>query len=211
METIRRSGAAQLDADQWRALRAGYERVLLDLGCGDGAWARRFAASEPSWLAVGVDSDRAALREAARRSERRPERGGAPNTLWVAAQVEHLPAELSGAADWLTVHFPWSALLWIILGEPAEFASIINRAAAPQSRLSLAINAEAPPPGQPPGQPPPDPGLVRGALEGALGAVGFGISECGWLSAAETPSTKWGGRLVKGSGRSVVGLEAVRS
>ena len=205
MEIVRRSGIAQLDAEAWRALRGRHRALLLDLGCGDGGFARRFAAGHPGWLAVGVDADRDALRAAARASERRPERGGAPNALWVAANIEALPPQLDGAADQLAVHFPWSGLLAMILDRPAEFAALASRLCAPAASLSLSLNAAETPQNRP-----LSPELARDALAAPLAEHRFEIERCDWLDPATAPPTTWAGRLLKRSRRAAIGLDARR-
>ncbi len=193
-----------MDAAAFRAVRTQYTSTLVDLGTGDGAWPRRFAREHPQLLAVGIDSDRGSLREAARMAERKPARGGAPNALFVAAAAESLPSELSGAADWLTIYFPWSALLALVLrGDPRVSEMLIHTAAA-RARLSIVLNAEA----VPDGFDLPTPESLRRSLADPLAAAAFRITSCGWTS--EPPPTTWSGRLVKGSGRQLIGLQALR-
>ena len=205
MEIIERAGPRLLEQAEWRDRRSNAAGVLLDLGCGDGSFARRFAIEHPDWLAVGLDADRAALRAAARASERRPERGGAANALWIAANIDALPVELDGAADRLAVHFPWSGLLAMILEHPSEFAALASRLCAPVASLSLALNAAATPQNEPLA-----PGSLRAALAGPLLDRGFEIERCDWLDPADAPPTKWAGRLVKGSGRAMIAVKARR-
>lgn len=204
MEVITRRGPREMDGATFRDLRAGYRSTLVDLGSGDGAWPRRFARDYPHLLAVGVDSDRTSLREAARMAERKAARGGAPNTLFVAAAAESLPTELAGAADWLTIYFPWSALLSLLLTGDAAVTRILEHVCAPKSRLSLTLNAEA----APDGISLPTPESLRASLEGPLSAANFRITRCDWQT--DHPPTTWAGRLVKGSNRAMLGLEAVR-
>ena len=194
---------AQAEFDQ---LRSRYASTLVDLGTGDGAWPRRFARDYGNVLAVGVDPDRSALQDAAKLAERKPARGGAPNALYVAASAESLPAELQGAADWITIYFPWAALLRMILAGEQQIADILNTLAAPRARLSIVLNAEA----APDGFKKPEPSAVRKSLQVPLESIGFRITNSEWLDAAAAPPTTWGGRLVKGSGRAMVGLDASR-
>ena len=49
--------------------------------------------------------------EAATRAARKPSKGGAPNARFIVAAAEALPPELAGAADLVTVQFPWGSLL----------------------------------------------------------------------------------------------------
>ena len=195
-----------MDQDEFDELRKRYTSTLVDLGSGDGAWPRRFAREYSNILAIGVDPDRDALREAAKLAERKPARGGAPNALYVAASAESLPHELQGAGDWITIYFPWAALLKLILDGDALISEILNALAAPRTRLSIVLNAEA----VPEGFERPTPEGVRKSLRDPLEAAGFRITRSEWLSVDQAPPTTWGGRLVKGSGRAMVGLDASR-
>lgn len=206
MEIITRRGPRRMELAEFRELRARYSSTLVDLGTGDGAWPRRFARDFGNVLAIGVDTDRSALRDAAKLAERKPARGGAPNALYVAAQVEDLPPELHSAADWITIYFPWAALLKVILSGDEQLAAILNAVAAPRSRLSIVLNAEA----APDGFQHPTPDSTSKALKSLLEAAGYRISRSEWLDAQQAPATTWGGRLVKGSGRAMVALDAQR-
>ena len=206
MEIITRRGPRHMEQAEFDLLRGRFSSTLVDLGTGDGAWPRRFAREHGTILAVGVDSDRRALGEAAKMAERKPARGGAPNALYVAASAEHLPAELSGAADWVTIYFPWSALLQLILKGEEQIGRIVGGLAGPRARLSIVLNAEA----VPDGFDQPTPAGVAKSLKETLGTAEFRITRSEWLSAEEAPPTTWGGRLVKGSGRRMIGVDAMR-
>jgi len=195
-----------MELAEFRELRARYSSTLVDLGTGDGAWPRRFARDFGNVLAIGVDSDRSALREAAKLAERKPARGGAANALYVAAQVEALPPELHAAADWITIYFPWAALLKVILSGDAQIAQILSAVGAPRSRLSIVLNGEA----APDGLQNPTPESVNKALKSTLATAGYRITRSEWLDAPQAPATTWAGRLVKGSGRAMVALDAQR-
>ena len=207
MEIITRRGPQPMDQVEFQRLQSRYSSTLVDLGTGDGAWPRRFARDYGNVLAIGVDSDRNALREAAKLAERKPARGGAPNALYVAARVEELPPELHSAADWITIYFPWAALLKAILSGNEQLAEILNTIAASRSRLSIVLNGEA----APDGLQNPTPESVSIALESTLATAGYRVTRSEWLDAAQAPATNWAGRLVKGSGRAMVALDAQRN
>lgn len=206
MEIVTRRGPRIMDQAELDAMRARYSSTLVDLGTGDGAWPRRFARDYDNVLAIGIDSDRSALKEAAKMAERKPARGGAPNALYVASRIEELPTELHGAADWVTIYFPWAALLKLILNGDESIADLLKDLCAPRARLSIVLNAEA----VPDGFARPTPEGVRRALNAPLEAADFRITRSEWLDAAQAPPTTWGGRLVKGSGRAMVGVDASR-
>ena len=206
MEIITRRGPRAMDAAEFDELRGRYASTLVDLGSGDGAWPRRFARDYEHVLALGVDTDRKALREAAKLAERKPARGGAPNALYVAASAESLPAELRESADWITIYFPWAALLRMILAGDDRLGEMLQFLSRPRSRFSVVLNAEAPPDGFDP----PTPQSVRASLDAPLSGAGFRITQAEWLDTDQAPPTTWGGRLVKGSGRAMIGLDATR-
>ena len=206
MEIITRRGPRSMDQAEFHELRARYSSTLVDLGTGDGSWPRRFAREHGNVLAVGVDSDRKALGEAAKMAERKPARGGAPNAFYVAGRVEELPSELHSAADWVTIYFPWAALLKLILSGDEQLTRWLDELCAPRARLSIVLNAEA----SPDGFDTPEPEATRTALNAPLGVAGFRITNAKWLEAKSAPPTTWGGRLVKGSGRAMVSIDAQR-
>ena len=206
MEIVTRRGPRTMEQAEFDALRERFSSTLVDLGTGDGAWPRRFAREHDNVLAIGIDSDRKALREAAKMAERKPARGGAPNALYVASRIEELPEELRSAADWVTIYFPWAALLKLILSGDGQVGEFLTTLTTTRARLSIVLNAEA----VPDGFHQPDPSSVQKSLKDPLEAAGFRITRAEWLDAAQAPPTTWGGRLVKGSGRAMIGLDAQR-
>ncbi len=85
----------------------------MDLGTGDGRSAFARAAAAPVTLVVGVDASAAAMAEASRRADR----ARLANVMFLAAGAETLPGTpLAGAADLVTVTFPWGSLLRGVMG-----------------------------------------------------------------------------------------------
>jgi 16S rRNA (adenine(1408)-N(1))-methyltransferase len=96
------------------------------------------------------------MAEASRRVAAKPARGGAPNAMFLCAAAETLPGLLAGAADEITVNYPWGSLLRALaapdvavlvklaaLGKPgARFTALVNvqplRDPAQVGRLGLA-------------------------------------------------------------------------
>lgn len=104
---------------------ASTERVILDIGTGDGRAALARARAEPAAFVVGVDADARSMAESSRRADRRPERGGASNALFLAAAAETLPGPFARTASLVTVTFPWGSLLAGALGlEPPVSAGL---------------------------------------------------------------------------------------
>ena len=206
MEAMRRGGAAELTATELRELLPAAAPVLVDLGCGDGSFVHRFAGAHREWFCIGLDPDREALATAARRAARRPERGGRGNVLYAVATLEAPPPELSGRAAAISIYFPWAGLLeQIVKGSPAV-GETLRLLAADDCLFALVINADA----EVPGLELDEPAALAAALGPQLGRAGFTVERADWLPAEEMPPSRWGGRLVKGSGRRMLRLVARR-
>jgi 16S rRNA (adenine(1408)-N(1))-methyltransferase len=94
-------------------LIARSDRVVADIGTGDGRAALARARAEPGSLVVGVDAATTAMDEASRRAARR----GPANAVFLAAGAETLAdTPLAGRIDLVTVTFPWGSLLRGVLG-----------------------------------------------------------------------------------------------
>ena len=79
----------------------------MDLGAGDGGYVLHRARTEPATFAIAIDASPDGLASGAWRAKRARLR----NVSFLAEGVEHLPPQLSGIADEVTVHFPWGSLL----------------------------------------------------------------------------------------------------
>ena len=110
---------------------------MIDLGTGDGRAVLAEAAGRPDTFVLGIDADTRAMAEASRRAAGPARRGGAANACFIAEGVEHLPSELAGSADIVTVRFPWGSLLSGALGVDDAVTAAIARLVAVGGRLEL--------------------------------------------------------------------------
>src|SRR5690242_18865169 len=93
-----------MTADAFAATRQRLSNTFVDVGTGDGRYARAIATERPDWLVVGVDALAEPMEEIARKTK-------LANLLFVRASIESLPSELRGVADAVSVMLPWGALL----------------------------------------------------------------------------------------------------
>ena len=101
------------------------EGVIVDIGTGDGLYVYQSARRNPDRFYIGIDPSARPLEKISEKIHRKPERGGAPNVLFIQAAVEDLPAELDGVADEVHVHFPWGRLLGAMAaGDRAALANL---------------------------------------------------------------------------------------
>ncbi|HVQ22673.1 MAG TPA: hypothetical protein VMT36_05325, partial [Candidatus Saccharimonadia bacterium] len=103
------------------------------------------ARADATCLALGVDANAAGMIESATRAARKPAKGGAPNARFIVATAEALPSELAGAADLVTVQFPWGSLLrGIVRADAAIVCSLAGMLRpVPEAELRLLISIEA--------------------------------------------------------------------
>jgi 16S rRNA (adenine(1408)-N(1))-methyltransferase len=100
-----------MDAAAFARLADRYERVVVDLGTGDGLFAYRLAVQDPTTLYIGCDPVADNMVEVSQRSRRNPSRGGIDNLLLVVTSVEQPPDELRGTADMVYCVLPWGRLM----------------------------------------------------------------------------------------------------
>ncbi len=112
METIRGRKPYILDLNELCARLANYNRIILDLGTGDGRYVHHLAENFPRHFIIGVNSCRENLREHSRAK--------LPNMLFVIASAQSLPCELNGLISHITINFPWGSLLESLLSRRLE-------------------------------------------------------------------------------------------
>lgn len=136
MEVIRGKTFQHLDLDGLRARVKNYERVILDLGTGDGRYVRFLADQHPDYFVIGVDTCRENLRTCSRLD--------LPNALFVIASAQDLPQEFDGLISQVTINFPWGSLLKSLLTGDAALMSGLARIAKPHTQIDLRLNGGAP-------------------------------------------------------------------
>ena len=135
METIRGKMSQYLDCNGLWSRLENYERVLLDLGTGDGRYVRTFAEQQPDWFVIGVDACRENLRAASRIA--------LPNALFLIANAQALPQELYGSIAHVTINFPWGSLLKSLLTGEAALMSGLTQISKPQMAIDIYLNGGA--------------------------------------------------------------------
>jgi 16S rRNA (adenine(1408)-N(1))-methyltransferase len=185
----------ELTAADFAALRGTYDRVLLDVGTGDGKHVLTVARDRPDTLVVGLDAAPDGMRRAAARAAARPDRGGLPNALFVWASAERLPEPLAGL-DELHVLMPWGSLLRGLLdGSPLR--RDLAAAARPGGEFLVTLNLHAwrPPVPEVGDLPEPTPGGTD--LPERFARDGWDVTGAGYLDADQVAAlaTSWTRRL----------------
>lgn len=135
METIHGKHTHTTHGDTLTTRLAGYGRVLVDLGTGDGRFVQHIARTESDCFVIGIDACRENLRTASRTIP--------PNALFVIANAAALPIELAGVATHITINFPWGSLLrGLVDGDPTILGGV-RLLARPAAALEIRLNGGA--------------------------------------------------------------------
>jgi 16S rRNA (adenine(1408)-N(1))-methyltransferase len=135
METIRGRKSLDVDFNGWNERLANYNRIILDLGTGDGRYVRTLAQAHPNWFIIGVDACRENLREHSQAKLQ--------NLLFVIAQAQELPRELDGLISHITINFPWGSLLKSLLARDSKLMCGLKSVSRPRASLDLRLNGGA--------------------------------------------------------------------
>lgn len=135
METIRGKTSLDLDLTELSVRLTDYNRILLDLGTGDGKFALCHAVTFPQHFVIGVDSCRENLHEHSRAK--------LPNLLYIIASAQNLPRELNGLASHITINFPWGSLLESLLAGDLSLLRGLESISAPCARMEIRLNSGA--------------------------------------------------------------------
>lgn len=98
---------AKVGAEEVLKSLEGFEKVVVDLGTGDGRFVYKNALGNPKNFYIGIDPSEKQLRIFARDVQRKRLK----NASLVVGSIEKLPSELIGIADEIWVIFPWGSLL----------------------------------------------------------------------------------------------------
>jgi 16S rRNA (adenine(1408)-N(1))-methyltransferase len=185
---------------QLNALTAPYGAVIVDLGAGDGLFALRHAREHPRRFVIAIEPVRENVREASAKAAKKPERGGAPNALYVSASIEMLLEELRGIAHEILVTLPWGSLMrGIILGDETVLRAIASLG-RDGATVRIVLNTrifDDPVPIEARDLPELSPEYAHSTLAPALERAGMRIDEARWMAAEEVASlgTTWAKRL----------------
>ncbi len=135
MEIIRGKASLDLDLTELKERLTTYNRILLDLGTGDGKFAFCHAGKFPNHFVIGVDSCRENLHEYSRAK--------LPNLLYIIASAQHLPQELNGLISHITINFPWGSLLESLLIGDSKLMSGLASISRSVTTVEIRLNSGA--------------------------------------------------------------------
>jgi 16S rRNA (adenine(1408)-N(1))-methyltransferase len=198
MRLVVGSRIVECSDEEFDALRARYEEVVLDLGTGDGKHAYQLAGRRPNGLVVGLDAAKDNMRRVSAKAAAKPTRGGLANLRYVWAGAEALPPALREITE-LHVMMPWGSLLRGVLGSDVAMLRGLAAACVPGARLWIALNLRAwrPPVPEVGEHPEPTPDSAIETLCPLYAAAGWSLESARYLDAEEIAclTTSWTRRL----------------
>jgi len=135
MEYICGKQTASLELADFQACLEKYQKVLVDIGTGDGRFVQNYAQNCPEALAIGVDACRENSQQVSRKAR--------PNTLFLIANALWLPPELTGVADLVTINFPWGSLLQGLLKGESGLSENLLKLLRPSAKIEIRLNQSA--------------------------------------------------------------------
>ncbi len=135
MEIIRGKHASFLDASGLAERLSGTHMVHIDIGTGDGRFVQHVAQADSSRFVIGIDACRENLQDVSRRAP--------ANALFVIANAQALPEELSALASHISINFPWGSLLAGLLSADEGLLHGLARIGQPNARLDVRLNGGA--------------------------------------------------------------------
>jgi 16S rRNA (adenine(1408)-N(1))-methyltransferase len=135
METIRGKTSLEIPASEFADCIANYRKVKMDIGTGDGRYVRCLAQQNPDEFFIGIDACRENLKENSQAK--------LPNALYVIANAQSLPPELTSLADEISINFPWGSLLVSLLTCDQALLSGLMAICKPSALLHVRLNGGA--------------------------------------------------------------------
>jgi len=107
MFVVKGNKTTKIEGSEISRLLEGFEKVVVDLGTGDGRFVYKNALKNPKIFYIGIDPSETQLKISARDTQRKR----LNNILLIVGSIEHLPEGLEDVANEIYVNFPWGSLL----------------------------------------------------------------------------------------------------
>ncbi len=97
----------KISAGDFRNLAKNFDRVVLDIGTGDGRFVYKNALKNPTTLFIGMDPAEKQLEIYSKKAIRKKLK----NALFVVGSIENTPTELFDSVNKIFITLPWGTLL----------------------------------------------------------------------------------------------------
>ena len=97
----------ELNKEEYLEIVSRHEKVVLDMGTGDGRYVFKKAMENPNVLYLGIDPSAKQLKIYSKKALRK----NLQNALFIISSIELLPEELVRSVDEILIILPWGTLL----------------------------------------------------------------------------------------------------
>jgi len=125
----------QIDKKELNGLVKCYDKVILDLGTGDGRFVYKSAIANPDFFYIGMDPSEKQLLEYSKKAVRKK----LPNVIFVVGSVENLPVELVSSSQKIYINLPWGSLLSNVVLPNKDVVKNISELLAPDEELEIVV------------------------------------------------------------------------
>ena len=117
-----------------------FEKVVVDVGTGDGRFVYKMAKENPKNYFIGVDPAAENMYEFAAKIIKKPSKGGVGNAMYVVSSMEELPDEMNGIADHIYINLPWGSLLeGVVKGSDDILSNILKLSKVQNTNLDICL------------------------------------------------------------------------
>ena len=133
MKSIKGNKTADLSIEEFNELKSKFEKIIIDLGTGDGRFVYKSALINPNTLFIGVDPAPKQMEKFSRKAVRKK----IENVLFIVGSFELLPQELKNCADKLYITLPWGSLLKAVVEPTDENTTTLKSLLKPNAEIEI--------------------------------------------------------------------------
>jgi len=135
MQIIKGNKKEELTKKSFDTLVSNHNKIIVDLGTGDGRFVFKNASENPNNLYIGIDPSEKQLSIYSKETNKKR----LANALFVVGSIELLPQELCGCADHLYINLPWGTLLESIVNPTKERIETLANLMKPKATLEITL------------------------------------------------------------------------
>lgn len=133
MKSIKGNKTIEIKNEEYLELRKSFEKVIIDLGTGDGRFIYKQAQNNPQNLYIGIDPAFTQMEIYSKKANRKRLK----NTLFIIGSIEKLPTELKEQADHVYINLPWGTLLETVVKASEKTVTDISKLLTKEGHLEI--------------------------------------------------------------------------
>lgn len=135
MYIIKGNKKEELNKEQLDTLIQSYNKVIVDLGTGDGRFVFRQASENPNNFYIGIDPSEKQLETYSKEVNKKR----LTNVIFVLGSLEIFPKEIINIADCMYINLPWGSLLEGIVNPTKQSVETISNVLKSKGTLEITL------------------------------------------------------------------------